>query len=142
MISMSSINFIKNQYETLYFHLYAHALPFRMLGENPQFVLMNNIIPTYNALVSFDEIRDNYFDLMALSDIHKPAQLFVLQAVTGIASGFALGKERKSLTKDDIEIAKAESCKYWPDCGEMIRMELSKLYPNYQGMIRQVFFAK
>ena len=142
-ISSSDIEALKKKYDKLYVPLYAHAVPFnKMITKDPQYVLDNNIIPSYAKLVKFSKVRANYLSLIDLSDIPENGKFFMLKATTGFASGIALAKGRQSLEKDDLENAKAVSCDTYPECGRMLAVNMFQFVKEYQMKIKEIYSGK
>ena len=113
-----------------------------MINKYPEYVLDHSIIPTYAKLVDFRNVRANYLELLDLSKIPEPDQLFMVQAITGFASGIALAKRRPVLKEEDIEIAKTMACGSWPECGRMLANSLFQFYKEYQTRIEKIYWHR
>lgn len=141
-VSSSNIQFIKQNFNNLYLPIFTHAIPSIIGDKYPKYVLENNIIPTYDRIISFKEVRDIYFKLLYLGESAPQGQLFALKAITGFASGIALSDSRNSLTIPDIETAKTISCRKYPECGRMLGERLLKFSEQYKKTVRKKYFGK
>lgn len=139
-VSPSDINFIRDKYSILYLPLFSHVLPPGMVVKYPDYVLDSKIIPVYGRLVSFNEIKVSYFEILELAKIEPQFQLLVLQSLTGFIAGIALANEKGTINPADIATAKGISCDEYPCCGRMLGKNLFDFLMRYRPQIRNQYY--
>jgi len=138
ILSDSSINFVMNNYETLYRPIYLYDFPAKNSNKDPKHIYKNNILPIYFKSARFDKVEEDFSKLLETSGLLIKGRILVLNATTGIASGVAAAQGDTFLKKSHLEVAKKEFCDRWPKCKDMADTGLFHFYRHYQAKIKEI----